>query len=140
MPSDQLGGQEFDDANPDATVPAGAYIVVADDNADMRDYLTRLLRLNGEVLAVPDGQAALEAVRTRKPDLLVTDVMMPGLDGLGLLRAMRADPELRDVPIIMLSARAGEESRVEGLDAGADDYLTKPFSARELIARAGRDH
>ena len=75
-------------------------------------------------------------MRTRKPDLLVTDVMMPGLDGLGLLRAMRADPELRDVPIIMLSARAGEESRIEGLDANADDYLTKPFSARELIARA----
>ena len=102
----------------------------------MRDYLTRLLRLNGEVLAVPDGEAALQAVRTRKPDLLVTDIMMPGLDGLGLLRAMRADPELRDVPIIMLSARAGEESRIEGLGAGADDYLTKPFSARELIARA----
>ena len=106
----------------------------------MRDYLTRLLQFNSEVLAVPDGQAALHAVRTRKPDLLVTDVMMPGLDGLGLLRAMRADPELRDVPIIMLSARAGEESRIEGLDAGADDYLTKPFSARELIARASASH
>ena len=134
--SEQLGGQEFDDATPVAAVPADSYIVVADDNADMRDYLTRLLQFNSEVLAVPDGQAALHAVRSRKPDLLVTDVMMPGLDGLGLLRAMRADPELRDVPIIMLSARAGEESRIEGLDAGADDYLTKPFSARELIARA----
>ena len=135
VPSEQLSGQEFDDATPDASVPAGAYIVVADDNADMRAYLARLLRLSGEVLAVPDGQAALEAVRTRKPDLLVTDIMMPGLDGLGLLRAMRADPELRDVPIVMLSARAGEDGRIEGLDAGADDYLTKPFSARELIAR-----
>ena len=88
-----------------------------------------------EVQTVADGQEALEAIRANRPDLILTDVMMPNLDGFGLLRAIRSDAELRDIPVIMLSARAGEESRVEGLDAGADDYLVKPFSARELIAR-----
>ncbi len=76
-----------------------------------------------------------QLVRTKKPDLILTDVMMPRLDGFGLLREIRHDHDLRDIPVIVLSARAGEEARVDGLDAGADDYLTKPFSARELIAR-----
>jgi C4-dicarboxylate-specific signal transduction histidine kinase len=84
---------------------------------------------------VPDGQAALDAARKRRPDLILTDAMMPQLDGFGLLQAVRADAALRDVPVVMLSARAGEEAKVEGLEAGADDYLLKPFSARELIAR-----
>ena len=113
-----------------------ARIVVADDNADMRDYIARLLSERGYAVAtVPDGEAALTEIRATRPDLVVTDVMMPKLDGFGLLRAVRGDGHLRDLPVIMLSARAGEEVRVEGLDAGADDYLTKPFSARELIAR-----
>ena len=88
-----------------------------------------------DVQAVADGQAALEAARANPPDLVLSDVMMPRLDGFGLLRELRADPRLREVPIILLSARAGEESRLEGLEAGADDYLIKPFSARELVAR-----
>jgi DNA-binding response OmpR family regulator len=79
--------------------------------------------------------AALAAVRRRRPDLVLTDVMMPNLDGFGLLRALRAARETHALPVIMLSARAGEESRVEGLEAGADDYLIKPFSGRELLAR-----
>ena len=111
-------------------------VVLADDNADLRDYMCRLLVSHGyEVEPVADGQAALAAIRRRRPDILVTDVMMPLLDGFGLLRAVREDAGLRDLPIVMLSARAGDEAKVEGLDAGADDYLTKPFSSRELLAR-----
>ena len=112
-----------------------ARILVADDNADMRDYVRRLLGARWQVETVTDGLAALDAIRNNKPDLLLSDVMMPGLDGFALLRELRGDQDLRDLPVILLSARAGEEARVEGLDAGADDYLTKPFSARELIAR-----
>jgi PAS domain S-box-containing protein len=112
-------------------------ILLADDNADMRDYVRRLLTQSGyEVEAVADGLAALSAARARKPDLVLTDVMMPGMDGFALLRELRADSMLGSVPIIMLSARAGEEARIEGMQAGADDYLIKPFSARELLARA----
>jgi len=112
-----------------------AHILLADDNADMRDYVKRLLSYHYEVEAVPDGLAALSSVRQRVPDLVLTDVMMPGLDGFGLLHELRSDPQTREIPIILLSARAGEEARVEGLEAGADDYLIKPFSARELLAR-----
>jgi PAS domain S-box-containing protein len=121
-------------------VPAGdessarARILVADDNADMRDYLRQLLR-EWDVEAVTDGRAALAAARAVPPDLIVTDVMMPGLDGFELLREVRADPRTHGVPVLMLSARAGEEARVSGLGAGADDYVTKPFNARELTAR-----
>ena len=110
-------------------------ILVADDNSDMRDYVRRLLGKHWTVRAVSNGSDALDAIRKRKPDLILSDVMMPGLDGFALLRRIREDPALGDVPVIMLSARAGEEARIEGLDAGADDYLTKPFSARELVAR-----
>jgi signal transduction histidine kinase len=110
-------------------------IVWADDNADMRDYVSRLLSPLYEVEAVPDGESVLAAVRRRLPELILADVMMPRLDGLGLLRALRADEQARSVPVVLLSARAGEESRVEGMEAGADDYLVKPFSARELVAR-----
>jgi len=110
-------------------------VLVADDNADMRAYVRRLLGRRYHVEVVPDGQAALEAARSRPPDLILTDVMMPGLDGFGLLKELRADEGARAIPVIMLSARAGEEARVEGLYAGADDYLIKPFSARELLAR-----
>ena len=110
-------------------------ILVADDNADMRQYLVRLLAERYQVQAVPDGRAALAAVRESCPDLVLTDVMMPALDGFGLLHELRSDPNTRTVPIILLSARAGEESRIEGMEHGADDYLIKPFSARELLAR-----
>jgi PAS domain S-box-containing protein len=117
--------------------PSGARVLLADDNADMRQYLVRLLEGAYEVEGVADGGAALAAARERPPDLVLADVMMPVLDGFGLLRELRADPRTRTVPVVLLSARAGEESRVEGLAAGADDYLVKPFSARELLARVG---
>lgn len=107
-------------------------IVLADDNADMRNYVRRLLADSCEVLAVGDGIEALAAIQRDKPDLVVSDVMMPRLDGFELLKAIRADPETASIPLL-LSARAGEEARVEGLRAGADDYLTKPFRANELV-------
>jgi PAS domain S-box-containing protein len=112
-----------------------ARILLADDNADMRDYLKRLLSQQYEVEAVANGVVALAAIRQRFPDLVLADVMMPGLDGFGLLRELRANPQTQELPTILLSARAGEEARIAGLAAGADDYLTKPFSARELLAR-----
>jgi PAS domain S-box-containing protein len=112
-----------------------ALILVADDNPDMRDYLRRLLRSRYCVETVADGRAALETLRTTKVDLVVTDAMMPDVDGFELIRTMRADPRLDDTPIIMLSARAGEDDDMDGRTAGADDYLTKPFSARELLVR-----
>lgn len=116
---------------------AGARVLVADDNADMRAYLRDLLSPAYAVETVADGEQALEAARRKRPDLILSDIMMPRLNGLELLQALRADEVLRDVPVILLSARAGEEARLEGLDAGADDYLVKPFSARELVARLG---
>jgi PAS domain S-box-containing protein len=109
-------------------------VLVADDNADMREYLSQLLR-DWEVTTVSTGLAALDESRANPPHLIVTDVMMPELDGFGLLRELRADPRTDAIPVLMLSARAGEEARVSGLDAGADDYIIKPFSARELTAR-----
>jgi PAS domain S-box-containing protein len=109
-------------------------ILWADDNADMRAYVRRLLGDRFHVTAVADGQAALDAARASKPDLILSDVMMPRLDGLGLLRELRADPQLCEIPVILLSARAGEDARIEGMEAKADDYLIKPFSARELLA------
>jgi signal transduction histidine kinase/DNA-binding NarL/FixJ family response regulator len=116
-------------------VPAAARILIADDNADMREYVSRLLADRWIVESVGDGEAALEAARARPPALVISDVMMPRLDGFGLLRALRADEATSGVPVILLSARAGEEARIEGLEAGADDYIVKPFSARELRAR-----
>jgi PAS domain S-box-containing protein len=110
-------------------------IVVADDNADMRQYLTRLLSERYEVHAVADGRQALEATQQLRPAVVLADVMMPHLDGFGLLRAIREDSALAGTPVVLVSARAGEESRVEGLEADADDYLIKPFAAPELLAR-----
>jgi PAS domain S-box-containing protein len=132
------GGQAATDVPaPTTAIEGRPRVVLADDNADMRAYVKRLLEDGGyEVEAVENGRAALEAAqRGPPPDLVLTDVMMPELDGFGLLAALRADPGLEDLLIILLSARAGEEARVEGLAAGADDYLVKPFSARELRAR-----
>ncbi|MEH1848642.1 MAG: ATP-binding protein [Nostoc sp.] len=118
-----------------------------DDNADMRGYLKRLLNQYYEVETVNDGLAALSAIRRGGSaiyDLVLADVMMPRMDGFELLRllrnppladSLRASANTQTIPIILLSARAGEESRLQGLETGADDYLIKPFSARELLAR-----
>jgi PAS domain S-box-containing protein len=116
-------------------VHSAGRVLIADDNADLRDYVGRLLSEHFDVEVVSDGEEALEAARARRPDVIVTDVMMPNLDGFGLIRALREDPDLRTVPVLVLSARAGEEARLEGLHRGADDYLVKPFSARELQGR-----
>lgn len=110
-------------------------ILIADDNSDMRRYLARLLSEQYQVETVADGQQAIQAAQRSSPDLIVSDVMMPILGGFELLKTLRADERTRSIPVILLSARAGEESRVEGIQAGADDYLIKPFSARELLAR-----
>ena len=113
-----------------------ARVLVADDNTDMREYLVRLLRTAGyKVESVVDGQQALESIRASLPDLLVSDVMMPRLDGLALVAGLRTDPRTAAVPVLLLSARAGQEASIEGLQAGADDYLVKPFAAAEFLAR-----
>ena len=114
---------------------ARSRVLLADDNTDMRDYIRRLLEKRYEVVAVSNGGEALSAALANPPDLILSDVMMPELDGFGLLKSLRADERTKTLPIILLSAKAGEESYVEGLDAGADDYLFKPFTARELLAR-----
>jgi len=120
---------------PPATEPE--LILLADDNADMRAYVGHLLQNKYRVHAVHDGLEAVEATRRLRPDLVLADVMMPGLDGFGVVDSIRKDASLSSTPVILLSARAGEESRVEGLHAGASDYLVKPFTARELLARVG---
>jgi len=126
-------------ATPETTAPDSptvrARVLVVDDNADLREYITTLLSPAYDVSTAVDGLAALEAVRARIPDIVVSDVMMPRLDGFALVRELRTDPAMASLPVILLSARAGEEAAVEGLDTGADDYLVKPFSARELLAR-----
>ncbi|HEY4088215.1 MAG TPA: ATP-binding protein, partial [Bryobacteraceae bacterium] len=119
----------------DTAVNGKSRILLADDNADMRDYVTRLLQDRMRVTACGNGRDALESALADPPDLILSDVMMPVLDGFGLLRELRADPRTQTIPVILLSARAGEESRIEGVAAGADDYLVKPFSAGELLAR-----
>ena len=113
-------------------------IVVADDNNDMRAYVKSLLDAEADVIACADGEAAFAELLRDPPDLLLSDVMMPRLDGFGLLARIRAHDTLRHLPVMLLSARAGEEAKVEGLQAGADDYLVKPFAANELIARVRR--
>jgi signal transduction histidine kinase/DNA-binding response OmpR family regulator len=122
---------------PPLPATTGLRILLVDDNADMREYVGRLLRKHWLVDTACDGLEALAIAQRQVPALVLTDVMMPILDGFGLLRALRADARTRAVPVLMLSARAGEESRIEGLAQGADDYLIKPFSAKELIARVG---
>jgi signal transduction histidine kinase len=143
LPGGELAGREAagvsdipgDVAGASAVMPAR--VLVADDNADMRDYVGRLLASRYRVEAVADGRAALERITAEPPDLVLSDVMMPGLDGFSLLAAIRGDEKTRGLPVVLLSARAGEEARIEGLRAGADDYVVKPFSARELLARVG---
>jgi len=124
-----------DAARPHEESPDRQRILVGDDNADMRAYLADILGRDWSTHAVTNGVEALAAVESKPPDLIVTDVMMPVMDGFTLLRRLRTSPKTAQIPIIMLSARAGEEATLEGLDVGADDYLAKPFSARDLLAR-----
>ena len=114
---------------------ARARVLLADDNADIREYIRKLLADEYDVETVNDGEAALQSALQRAPDLILSDVMMPKLDGFAMLKALRADERTATVPVILLSARAGEESRVDGITARADDYIVKPFAARELVAR-----
>ncbi len=122
-------------ATPVLESSAQTMILVADDNADMRKYLVRLLEPHWSVETVADGEAALAYARSRAPDLILSDVMMPIMDGVTLLRKLREDPATSSIPVILLSARAGQEAVLGGLETGADDYLVKPFSARELLSR-----
>jgi signal transduction histidine kinase/AmiR/NasT family two-component response regulator len=110
-------------------------LLIAEDNADMRTYLRDALSGEYEVELVPDGTAALERCRVERPDIVLTDVTMPGLDGFGLTRAIRNDPSLSNLPIIILSAHAAESDAEHGLSSGADDYVAKPFSVAALRAR-----
>src|SRR5690606_5178990 len=110
-----------------ATDAQRARVLVVDDNADLREYVASLLGAEYDVATAADGEAALAAVRRAMPDIVVSDVMMPKLDGHGLVRALRADERTAALPVILLSARAGEDAAVEGLESGADDYLAKPF-------------
>ena len=140
-----VSAEDVDPALPSGTLAAAGpepgssssrpRVLIADDNADMRAHVARLLEPQFAVTAAVDGAAALEAALAEPPDLVLTDVMMPRLDGFSLLAALRAEERTRTIPVIIVSARAGEEAAVEGLGAGADDYLIKPFSGRELVAR-----
>jgi signal transduction histidine kinase len=134
-PGGGSGGADGMEPDPDSAIRGPERILLVDDNPDMREYVRRLLQERFQIASASNGEEALAAALANPPDLILSDVMMPGLDGFGLLAELRARPETRTVPVILLSARAGEESRVEGLGAGADDYLIKPFTARELLAR-----
>lgn len=113
-----------------------ARILVADDDVDIRELVEfKLATLGHDIVAVADGAAAVDACRAQRPDLAVLDVMMPGVSGLEAIRVIRADPALADLPVILLTARAQDSDVETGFDSGADDYITKPFSPRELAAR-----
>ena len=113
-----------------------ARILVADDDVDIRELVEfKLSTMGHDIVAVGDGAAAVEACRASTPDLAVLDVMMPGVSGLDAIRAIRAEPHLADLPVILLTARAQESDVETGFDSGADDYITKPFSPRELASR-----
>lgn len=113
-----------------------ARILVADDDVDIRELVEfKLSTLGHEIVAVADGAAAIDACQLQRPDLAVLDVMMPGMSGLDAVRAIRNDPQLNDLPVILLTARAQESDVETGFDSGADDYVIKPFSPRELASR-----
>lgn len=138
LPESIYSDSDMGSKNYPAYIPADgtkARVLLADDNADMRGYIHRLLSGYYEVEAVADESAALDAALKNPPDIILADIMMPITDGFELLRGIRADSRISSIPVIFLSARAGEEAKVEGMEAEADDYLVKPFSARELMAR-----
>ncbi|UYQ91364.1 ATP-binding protein [Chitinophaga horti] len=133
-----LTGAELSGAQPEheaANSRKTTHILVVDDNIDMRDYIARLLQKGYRVSTAGHGQQALEEIAKDAPDLVVSDIMMPVMDGIELLHHIKNNPATAAIPVILLSARAGEEAKIEGYDIGADDYVVKPFSARELQAR-----
>jgi signal transduction histidine kinase len=131
----RTGAEAVAPDGPRAAAGTRPRVLVVDDNADLRDYIATLLSPDYEVSVAVDGIEGLAAARSQRPDLIVSDVMMPGLNGVELVRELRTDPEHASIPVILVSARAGEEAAIEGLDAGSDDYLIKPFSSLELLAR-----
>jgi len=136
LPEPQVTPSELEVVKPSPSPRrTGDRILIADDNADMRAYLKRILEDRWTIEVVTNGADALAAARRELPDLLLADVMMPVMNGLELVRALRADPAVSTLPVILLSARAGQEAYIQGLESGAEDYLVKPFDARELIAR-----
>lgn len=132
---DDLGGPDFGQPANEADSSKGGHVLLVDDNADMLEYVRQLLSGRFQVTTARNGRVALEMARKDVPELVLSDVMMPEMDGFELLHELRRNESTQSVPVILLSARAGEESRVEGMEAGADDYLIKPFTARELVAR-----
>ncbi|MEJ0062673.1 MAG: response regulator [Alphaproteobacteria bacterium] len=110
-------------------------VLLVDDNADTRENIAQLLNTHYQVETATDGEQALGALRDEPFDLVITDIMMPNFSGLSLLKAMRASPHMAGIPVIVLSALGDEDAEIESLDAGASDYLVKPFSGRELYAR-----
>ena len=132
-----IEGGENDVGQQSSAIERRGRVLLVEDNRDMREYVERLLRRRYEVALAANGEEALASALAHPPDLVLTDIMMPGLDGFGVLRELRMHPATSAIPVIMLSARAGEEAESEGLEAGADDYLVKPFTARELMARVG---
>jgi signal transduction histidine kinase/class 3 adenylate cyclase len=132
--SQQEQGNSLSSSKTDASQPL---LVLVDDNADMRGYLERVLRNQYRLAVAKDGLEALELTKSLRPDLIVSDGMMPRMSGYDLLKAVRGDQALRSIPVILLTARAGTEARIESLEAGADDYIAKPFDEHELLARIG---
>jgi signal transduction histidine kinase/DNA-binding response OmpR family regulator len=137
LPVQSEDKQEGETLSPSNSKINAPLVLVVDDNADMRGYVERILRKKYRIVLAKDGAEALDQVQRLRPDLILTDVMMPKMSGHDLLQAVRADKSLRSIPVIFLTARAGTEARIESLDAGADDYLSKPFDELELLARVG---
>lgn len=130
------GGTLGDAADMDTAPDRRPHVLVVEDEQNIRDLVTLHLRLeNAETSEAEDGTAALAIARAEKFDLIILDLMLPGIDGVTVCRAIRRDSPNTDTPILMLTARRDESDRVLGLDSGADDYLTKPFGVRELMAR-----
>ena len=129
------GAADASTIGPPVAHPDAPLVMVIDDNTDLREYVADLLAPSCRVVTAVDGIEALEAIRQDPPDLVLSDIMMPRLGGFELVARLREDPRTQTIPVILLSARAGEESTLQGLGAGADDYLVKPFSSRELLAR-----
>jgi signal transduction histidine kinase/class 3 adenylate cyclase len=137
LPVQSEDKQEMEIRSPSTPKINAPLVLVVDDNADMRNYVELILRKDYRIAVAKDGAEAFELAQRLRPQLIVTDVMMPKMSGHDLLHSVRQDKALRSVPVIFLTARAGSEARIESLDAGADDYLSKPFDELELLARVG---